>query len=110
VLDAVSIRYPFLTLEQAAFFLQVPVTTAEWVYEAGELPKALRLDGGIFEPVPGKRLIPYEEFAPLLDESAARRLDDWELGRIEVPSPASSGSPAPPAPAVIYKDNDHDDR
>jgi hypothetical protein len=103
VLDVVSVRHPFLTLDQAAFFLQLPVATVEWMYKAGDLPKALRMDGGIFEPVPGRPLIPYEDFAPLVDGTASARLEDWELGRIELPVPESTTSPVLPLSAVVLQ-------
>ena len=64
--SGVTAEYPFLTVAQAAFFLQVSVETARWMYDRGDLPRAVRLDGGLFEPTPGKHLIPYFEFRELL--------------------------------------------
>lgn len=104
------LRYPFLTLEQAAFFLQVPVATARWMYENDQLPKALRVDGGIFEPVPGRVLVPYEEFKPLASGSAAAVLARWQAGEADVPKPASPTSPPRALTDVVYKDNGRDDR
>jgi hypothetical protein len=103
-------RYPFLTLEHAAFFLQVPLATARWMYEEGQLPKALRLDGGTFEPVPGRTLIPYEEFRLLVKGEATVILGLWQSGGVAVPTPESPTSPARPLHAVVYSDNGRDDR
>jgi hypothetical protein len=103
-------RYPFLTLEHAAFFLQVPRATARWMYEEGELPKALRLDGGIFEPVPGRLLIPYAEFKQLVSGEAAVKLRLWQQGQVDIPKSASRTSPAPRLSDVVYTDNGRDDR
>ena len=108
--DAAVLRSPFLTLEQAAFFLQVPVATARWMYERDELPKALRVDGGIFEPVPGRVLIPYEEFKPLVSGSGEAVLALWQEGAVDLPKPESAESPAPSLNAIVYKDNGRDDR
>jgi hypothetical protein len=46
----VSFRYPFLTLDEAAGFLGVSTEKARKLYDDGELPRTLRLDGGLFEP------------------------------------------------------------
>lgn len=94
--DAATIRYPFLTLGQAAFFLQVSVATATSMYETGKLPKAVRLDGGVFEPVPGRRLIPYFELRNMLKGEALAAIELWQEGRLEVPRPeAWNRSPQP---------------
>jgi hypothetical protein len=106
----VADRHPFLTLEHAAFFLQAPLATARWMYEQGQLPKALRLDGGIFEPVPGRTLIPYEKFKFLVKGEAAVMLGLWQSGSIALPAPESPTSPAQPLHSVVYWDNGHDDR
>jgi hypothetical protein len=105
-----ALRYPFLTFEQAAFFLQVPLATARWMYAQGQLPKALRHDGGIFEPVPGRTLIPHDEFEFLVKGEAAVMLGLWQSGSIDLPKPESPTSPAGPLHSVVYRDNGHDDR
>jgi hypothetical protein len=86
---AVALRYPFLTLEQAAFFLQVPVAAASRLYDQGELPKALRMDGGVFQPTRGVRLVPYLEFHAQLAEDTQAVLELWQRGRLSVPKPDS---------------------
>lgn len=103
------LRYPFLTLDQAAFFLQVPVATARWMYQHDQLPKALRVDGGIFEPVPGRVLVPYDAFEPLVGGSAATVLARWQAGEGDVPKAASPTSPARTLTDVVYKDNGRHD-
>jgi hypothetical protein len=105
-----ALRFPFLTHEQAAFFLQLPVVTARWMCEEGQLPRALRLDGGVFEPVPGRVLIPYEDFKPLLKGEAAVMLRLWQRGSIELPKPTSSMSPARPFRSVVYRGNGRRER
>jgi hypothetical protein len=88
VLDAVLLRSPFLTADQAAFFLQVSESEARRAYEASELPSARRLDGGLFQPTPGARLVPYEELHALLEPRAQAMLDLWQVGRFDIPRPA----------------------
>jgi len=84
---AVALRYPFLTVEQAAFFLQVSRVAAASMYDTGKLPTATRIDGGVFEPVPGRRLIPYLEFRETLDGDALPALELWQSGQLELPKP-----------------------
>jgi hypothetical protein len=90
---AIALRYPFLTAEQAAFFLQVPVTTARAKFDEGELPQATRLDGGPFQPSYSSRLIPYDQFHAIVGEEAQRLLDLWQRGRFDVPKAISVEAP-----------------
>ena len=83
---AVLLRYPFLTLEQAAYFLGIPAEEAKRRYEADELPKALRADGGLFEPTPGLTLIPYLEFVRQVDARVRAELEGWQGGKFKLPA------------------------
>jgi hypothetical protein len=94
VLDSISIRSPFLTADQAGFFLQSSVERVRRAYRMGKLPLARRLDGGPFEPSRGSRLIPYDELRPLLTDQGQELLDLWQLGRFEIPKPVSPHVPA----------------
>lgn len=99
--DGTVLCSPFLTLEQAAFFLQVPFATARWMYDHHRLPRALRLDGGIYEPVPGRVLIPCKEFEALVKDEAYAMLRLWQNGRVDLPRPESPTSPAPALKSVV---------
>jgi hypothetical protein len=83
---AVALRYPFLTLEQAAYFLGISADEAQRRYVAGEIPPALRVDGGVFEPTPGLTLVPYLEFAASADEATRAELEAWQDGRFKLPA------------------------
>jgi hypothetical protein len=87
VLTAVSVRHPFVTADEAAFFLQVSVTTARRWFDYGQLPAALRLDGGPFQPTKRSRLIPYDKLLVVVDDDARGMLDLWQQGRFELPKP-----------------------
>ena len=56
MLAAVSVRHPFVTADEAAFFLQVSVSTARRRFDYGQLPTALRLGGDSREPGPRGRV------------------------------------------------------
>jgi len=79
-----------LTLDQAAAFLGISTEKARKLYNDGELPKALRLDGGLFEPTPCVTLIPYLEFVEQVDVGVRLELERWQRGDIHVPAKASS--------------------
>jgi hypothetical protein len=92
--EAVILRYPFLTLSQAAHFLGVSFEAAQRMYDVDELPKALRLDGGLFEPTPGITLIPYLEFKERSALQVRLELERWQRGEIQVSTEApSAGEP-----------------
>jgi hypothetical protein len=92
--EAVTLRFPFLTLGQAAHFLGVSLEDAQRMYDGDELPKALRLDGGLFEPTPGIALIPYLEFKKQSALHVQLELERWQRGEIQVPTkPPSAGQP-----------------
>jgi hypothetical protein len=104
---AVALRYPFLTLLQAAQFLGVSAVEAQRRYDDGELPQALRLDGGLFEPTPGVTLIPYLEFAAQVDGAVQLELERWQRGEIEVPAGAPfSSQPLTLIPSVSASEED----
>jgi len=88
--EAVTLRYPFLTLVQAAHFLGVSLEEALRMYDGDELPKALRLDGGLFEPTPDITLIPYLEFKAQSALHVQLELERWQRGEIQVPLKVSS--------------------
>ena len=92
MLDVVSLRSPFLTADEAAFFLQVSVDIARSRFDHGQLPAAHRLDGGLFQPTRSSRLIPFVEFRSLVDGEARELLDLWQDGAFEVPAPPSTGA------------------
>jgi hypothetical protein len=83
---AVALRYPFLTLEQAAYFLGISREDAQRLYEADELPKALRADGGVFEPTPAQTLVPYLEFAAGVADEVRHELEAWQAGKFKLPA------------------------
>ena len=82
---AVALRYPFLSLEQAAHFLDLPIEEARARYDRGLIPPALRSDGGLFEPTPGLTLIPYLEFRRTAPAFVCAALDRWQSGELSVP-------------------------
>jgi hypothetical protein len=87
---AVTLRYPFLTLDEAAAFLGVSTEKARKLYDDGELPRALRLDGGLFEPTPGVTLIPYLEFVEQVGVGVGLELERWQRGDTQSPTRRSS--------------------
>lgn len=87
---AVTLRYPFLTLDQAAGFLGVSTEKARKLYDDGELPRALRLDGGLFEPTPAVTLIPYLEFVEKVGVGVRLELERWQRGDAEALTTRSS--------------------
>ncbi len=88
---AVAIRYPFLTLEQAGHFLGIRYAEARRLYDRGDLPKAFRLDGGIFEPTPWVVLVPYLEFKEQVGIAIQRELEGWQRGEIEIAPAGDAG-------------------
>jgi hypothetical protein len=100
--EAVILRYPFLTLSQAAHFLGVSFEAAQRMYDVDELPKALRLDGGLFEPTPGITLIPYLEFKAQSALHVGLELERWQRGEVQLPirGVPSAGRPLTLIPSV----------
>lgn len=90
--EAVTLRYPFLTLGQAAHFLGVSLDEALRMYSGDELPKALRLDGGLFEPTPGITLIPYLQFKKQSALHVQLELERWQRGEIQLDSRPSTAA------------------
>lgn len=109
-MPSAQLNRPFLNLEQAAFFAQVSVRTARAMHAEGALPQARRLDGGTFEPTPGKPLIPYSELRERLTGQARYLLELWQERRVEVPPTEGSRARARPLSDVIYTDNGHGER
>lgn len=94
MLGALFLRSPLLTVDRAAFFLQVPVSEARRMYGTPALPRALSQDGGVFEPTPGKQLVAYEGLYEQLDDTGRAMLDYWQSGRYEIPAATSDAAPA----------------
>ena len=57
--SAVRLQRPFLTAEEAAAFMELPLALVERKLETGELPLLRRVDGGLFQPSRDKQLIRY---------------------------------------------------
>lgn len=81
-----TLRSPFLRLVEAAFFLQVPMYTAQRLHEVGELPEPATGSGELFRPT---RSVVIDAIAlrRMLPEEARNALDLWQRGRLEIPAP-----------------------
>lgn len=87
---ALRLRRPFLTVEETALVLRLPVTRVEEKLDAGELPQALRVDGGEFQPTANKRLVPYLELRKQLVGENLVSVDSWQRGDFEPDKDRSS--------------------
>ena len=81
-----KLRSPFLSLVEAAFFLQIPMYRAQVLHEAGELPEPVAVDGTVFRP---SRTVLVDALAlrEQLPPAARDALDAWQRGELEIPRP-----------------------
>jgi hypothetical protein len=91
---AVALRYPFLSLDQAAFFLGVSSEEAQERYDARLIPRAVSVDGGVFSPVQGLTLVPYLAFHEQVGDDVRTQLAAWQDGQLEVPAKLNSAQRA----------------
>jgi hypothetical protein len=103
-------RFPFMSIREAAFFLQVKETEARWLFDTGRLPRVELDDGTEFRPVE-KALVRALDLLPLLDGRASEAFMLWQQGHGTIPKVGRTDSPSALDSLLASRDaSSHDGR